>query len=67
MPLSPVVATLYQTHHSTFKALTTVLTDTQWEILRPLIPENKPGGRPRQVDIREVMNTLLYQDRTGCQ
>jgi putative transposase len=43
------------------------LTDVQWEVLRPLIPEAKPGGRPREVDIREVMNTLLYQDRTGCQ
>ena len=45
----------------------TDLTDVQWEILRPLLPEAKPGGRPRAVDMREVMNTLLYQDRTGCQ
>ena len=43
------------------------LTEIQWEILRPLIPEAKPGGRPREVDMREVMNTLLYQDRTGCE
>src|SRR3954449_7366641 len=49
------------------KPYTTDLTDIQWEILRPLIPEAKPGGRPREVDLREVMNTLLYQDRTGCQ
>ena len=49
------------------KPYTTDLTDIQWEILRPLIPEAKPGGRPREVDMREVMNTLLYQDRTGCQ
>ena len=49
------------------KPYTTDLTDTQWEILRPLIPDAKPGGRPREVDIREVLNTLLYQDRTGCQ
>ena len=49
------------------KPYTTDLTDVQWEILRPLIPDAKPGGRPREVDIREVMNTLLYQDRTGCQ
>jgi putative transposase len=44
---------------------TTDLTDLQWEILRPLIPDAKPGGRPRAVDMRELMNTLLYQDRTG--
>ena len=49
------------------KPYTTDLTDIQWEILRPLIPEAKPGGRPREVDLREVINTLLYQDRTGCQ
>jgi putative transposase len=49
------------------RAYTTDLTDIQWEILRPLIPDAKPGGRPREVDMREVMNTLLYQDRTGCQ
>jgi putative transposase len=49
------------------KPYTTDLTDIQWEIVRPLIPAAKPGGRPREVDIREVINTLLYQDRTGCQ
>jgi putative transposase len=49
------------------KPYTTDLTDIQWELLRPLIPEAKPGGRPREVNLREVMNTLLYQDRTGCQ
>jgi putative transposase len=49
------------------RAYTTDLTDTQWEILRPLIPDARPGGRPREVDMREVMNTLLYQDRTGGQ
>ena len=49
------------------KPYTTDLTDVQWEIIRPLIPEAKPGGRPREVDLREVMNTLLYQGRTGCQ
>src|SRR3954471_1515935 len=45
----------------------TDLTDAQWEIIRPLIPPPKPGGRPRAVDMREVLNTLLYQARTCCQ
>lgn len=49
------------------KRYPTDLTDIQWEILRPLIPDARPGGRPREVDMREVVNTLLYQDRTGCQ
>jgi putative transposase len=43
------------------------LTDAQWELLRPLLPAPKTGGHPRTVDLREVVNTLLYQARTGCQ
>jgi putative transposase len=49
------------------KPYKTDLTDDQWAILRKLIPPAKPGGRPRGVDMREVLNTLLYQARTGCQ
>lgn len=45
----------------------TDLTDEQWEVLEPLLPSSKPGGRPRTVDLREVINTLLYIERTGCQ
>jgi putative transposase len=36
------------------------LTDDQWERLKPLIPDAKPGGRPRTVDIREVLNAIFY-------
>jgi putative transposase len=43
------------------------LTDEQWEILSNHIPPAKPGGRPRSTDMREVLNSLLYQNRTGCQ
>src|SRR5438034_7018285 len=43
------------------------LTDAQWQVVEPLIPSAKHGGRPRQVDMREVVNTLFYQARTGCQ
>lgn len=43
------------------------LTPEQWAIIERLIPEAKPGGRPRSVDIREVLNTLLYLVRSGCQ
>jgi transposase len=43
------------------------LTDEQWEALKPLLPPAKPGGRPRTVDMREVLNTLFYKARTGCQ
>lgn len=43
------------------------LTEEQWDLVRPLLPAAKAGGRPRTVDLREVVNTLLYQARTGCQ
>lgn len=49
------------------KAYATDLTDDQWELLAPLLPAARPGGRPRSTDLREVVNTLLYQNRTGCQ
>lgn len=42
------------------------LTDAQWEELAPLIPPAKPGGRPRTVDMREVINGILYVLRSGC-
>ena len=43
------------------------LTDEQWALIEPLIPPAKSGGSPRRVDIREVLDTLFYQARTGCQ
>lgn len=52
---------------TTRKPYRTDLTDEQWAVLEPLIPPVKPGGRPRAVDVREVINTILYLNRTGCQ
>ena len=49
------------------KEYPTDLTDAQWALLAPLLPPAKHGGRPRTVNLREVLNTLLYQARTGCQ
>jgi putative transposase len=43
------------------------MTDEQWEILKPLVPPDRSGGRPRQVDIRRVINAILYVNRSGCQ
>jgi putative transposase len=51
----------------TRKAYPSDLTDGQWAILEPLVPESKHGGRPRTVNMREVINTILYLDRSGCQ
>ncbi len=45
------------------------VTDEQWAILEPLIPPARTarGGRPREVDMREVVNTIFYINRSGCQ
>lgn len=43
------------------------VTDEQWAVLRPLIPRPRFGGRPREVDVREVVNAIFYLTRTGCQ
>jgi putative transposase len=43
------------------------LSEREWAILEPLIPPAKPGGHPRTTDMREVLNAILYLDRTGCQ
>jgi len=42
------------------------LTDEEWALLEPHIPPAKHGGRKREVDVREVMNGLLYVLETGC-
>jgi transposase len=42
------------------------LTDREWAFLKPHIPAAKHGGRKREVDVREVMNGLLYVLETGC-
>jgi putative transposase len=51
------------------KAYPSDLTDAQWAIVEPLIPAPRSdrGGRPRELDMREVLNTLLYLNRSGCQ
>jgi putative transposase len=49
------------------KAYPSDLTDAQWTAIEPVLPPAKPGGRPRKVDLREIVNTLFYQNRTGCQ
>ena len=43
------------------------ISEQEWVILEPLIPPAKPGGHPRTTDMREVINAILYLDRTGCQ
>jgi putative transposase len=48
------------------KSYPTDLTDEQWALIKPLIPVNHVG-RPRKVDMREVLNAIFYLNRSGCQ
>jgi putative transposase len=44
------------------------LTDEQWSLVESLLPPETEGlGRPREVDFREVINAILYLNRSGCQ
>jgi len=43
------------------------LTDAEWAHIRPLIPPAKRGGGKRRVDMREVVNGIMYILSTGCQ
>jgi putative transposase len=42
------------------------VSDDQWKVIEPLLPNPKGGGRPRTTDIREVLNAIFYLLRTGC-
>src|SRR5215831_3975575 len=42
------------------------LTDQQWQVIEPLIPPEKRGGRHRDCDMREILNAIYYLLRSGC-
>lgn len=48
------------------KPYPTDLNDVEWQILKPLVPPAKPGGRPRTTNMREVLNAIFYVLRSGC-
>ncbi len=43
------------------------LTDGEWAVIAPLIPPAKRGGNKRTVDVRQVVNGVMYILSTGCQ
>lgn len=43
------------------------LTDAEWSLLQPLMPPPSPIGRPRETDLRLVVDAILYIASTGCQ
>jgi putative transposase len=42
-------------------------TEAEWALLRPFMPKRRRRGRPREVDLRAVVNAILYMGATGCQ
>jgi putative transposase len=51
-------------HNQTYP---TDLTDRQWDCIKDLVPAAKPGGRPRSLQMRQVINAILYIVVTGAQ
>jgi len=48
------------------KNYSTDLLDEEWQILMPLLPEGKSGGRNRKWDMREILDGIFYIVRSGC-
>jgi len=48
------------------KAYTSNLSQDQWELLERLIPAAQPGGRPREVNVLEVLNAIFYLLTQAC-
>jgi len=44
----------------------TDLNDSEWQLLQPLLPAAAKRGRPRQRDLREILNGIFYLLRSGC-
>ena len=42
------------------------LTEAQWRLVEPLLPPAPGGGRPRTIDLREVVDAIISVDKTGC-
>lgn len=51
----------------TIQLYPTDLTDSQWNLIREIIPPEKPGGRPRTIEVRMVVNAVFYLVKTGVQ
>jgi transposase len=43
------------------------LADDEWSLVEPLIPPAKRGGNKRRVNLREIVNGIMYVLSTGCQ
>ena len=51
----------------TRKAYKSDMSDAQWDLIRPLLPPPKTTGKKISVNMREIVNAILYWNRTGVQ
>jgi len=51
---------------SKVKRYPTDLNDRKWRIIKPLLPDALSGGRPREVNLRTIINAIFYITRSGC-
>lgn len=42
------------------------MTDEEWSVIAPVLPQPSARGRSRKTDLREVVNAIRYLVRTGC-
>jgi putative transposase len=42
------------------------LTDAEWDVIAPLLPQAKTGGRPRTTSLRQILDAVNYVSRSGC-
>lgn len=52
--------------YSNRRAYSTDLSNAEWQILEPLLPSERPGGRHRKYPMREIINAIQYILRGGC-
>jgi putative transposase len=50
----------------TRRSYSTDLSEEEWAIPQPLVPQAKPGGRPRTHQTRELLDAIFYVVRSGC-
>jgi putative transposase len=53
--------------NKTRKAYKSDTSDREWEVVKSLVCIEQTKGRPREVDLREVLDTIFYVEHTGCQ
>jgi putative transposase len=64
MPWTEITREQHQRDHLRYAS---DMTDCEWSLLAPFMPERRRVGRPRTVDLRAVVNAILYVLATGCQ